>query len=50
MFKFTLLTFFLVAVVIICAFYFEVVRAKEVDPKKPFLWDDYDEKKDKTWK
>jgi len=43
MFKITLLTFITVAVVILYAFWHEVRNAKEVDPKEPFLWDDYDD-------
>ena len=50
MFKITLLTFFTVIVVILIGFYLEIRNAEEVDPKEPFLWDDYDEKKDKKMK
>jgi len=34
----------------ICAFAYEIKHAKQVDDKEVFLWDDYDEKKDKTLK
>ena len=36
--------------VIIYGFVYEIKHAKEVDEKEPFLWDDYDEKTDKTLK
>ena len=34
----------------ICVFAYEIKHAKEIDDKESFLWDDYDEKKDKTLK
>ena len=34
----------------ICVFAYEIKHAKQVDDKEAFLWDDYDEKKDKTLK
>jgi len=34
----------------ISIFLYEIKHAPIVDEKEPFLWDDYDEKKDKTLK
>lgn len=42
---FIVLAFGLVALAVLA---YEIPRAKEVDPKEPFLCDDYDPKKDPT--
>jgi hypothetical protein len=31
----------------LCIFYYEIKHAPTIDPKEPFLWDDYDEKKNR---
>jgi uncharacterized protein YxeA len=38
-----------IAAVTAVIFMHEAKRAIEVDPKEPFLHDDYDPKKDKSW-
>lgn len=40
----------IILTLIVYGFVYEIKHAKEVDGKEPFLWDDYDEKKDKTLK
>ena len=46
--KIILLIIITIVVIGIYALLYEIKHAKEVSPKEPFLWDDYDEDKDET--
>ena len=48
--KYILPIIIFIVVVIVYGFVYEIKHAIEVDDRKPFLWDDYDEKKNKTLK
>ena len=48
--KYILPIIIFIVVVIVYGFVYEIKHAIEVDDRKPFLWDDYNEKKDKTLK
>jgi uncharacterized protein YxeA len=48
--KYILPIIVIILTVVIYGFVYEIKHAKEIDDRKPFLWDDYDEKKDKTLK
>lgn len=48
--KYILPIIVIILTVVIYGFVYEIKHAKEIDDKESFLWDDYDEKKDKTLK
>jgi hypothetical protein len=48
--KYILPIIVIILTVVIYGFVYEIKHAKEIDDKESFLWDDYDEKKDKTSK